>query len=268
MDRPSATSTWTCPSCRRLVPARVEQCRCGVARETAPAGLGSPDEEPRRGLSLGEATGLLVMVAAAVVGYRGMRAGSTSPPANVPASLPARVVPAVPAERPTSASVPRFAMPAPSAEASPPSSGFHFEMPPLASGSHSERSATASVAGAADSPPSPSPMSDVDAARAEGRQKLEAAIHRVASLGVEMVRYAQHYDLHCRNTVAADPVCAQVLARIGALAVAVGAGLDAAEDAARTSWLPPGEVRAMRERYGLDAAVWDEIVRVTRQFRR
>jgi hypothetical protein len=52
------------------------------------------------------------------------------------------------------------------------------------------------------------------------------------------------------------------------LAIAVGAGLDDAEDAARTSWLPPGEVRDLRKRYGLDAAGWDEMVRLSRRFRR
>jgi hypothetical protein len=55
---------------------------------------------------------------------------------------------------------------------------------------------------------------------------------------------------------------------MGRLAVAAGAGLDDAEDAARTSWLPPGEVREIRKRYGLDEAAWDDIARLSREYRR
>ena len=84
-----------------------------------------------------------------------------------------------------------------------------------------------------------------------------------------MVRVWRYHARHCANNPAADPSsCEQLAAQIVALAITVGAGLEDAEDAARTSWLPPGEVRELRKRYGLDAAAWDEIVRLSRQYRR
>src|SRR5262245_11657376 len=39
----SRTSVWTCPGCLRVVPARIEECYCGVKRSQVPA----VQEEPR-----------------------------------------------------------------------------------------------------------------------------------------------------------------------------------------------------------------------------
>jgi hypothetical protein len=265
MDRPPATgSTWTCPSCRRLVPSRLEQCRCGMARgAAAPAGA-TPEDEPRRGLSLGEAAALLVMVVAAVVGYRGLRGGSSSratsgrAPAQQAESAP---VAAPSAGTPAAAALGGGAAPVPSTTAPRPSS-WNFELPPAASDRGSDRAQAASPVASA------SPVSDVDIAREQGRRKLEAAIQRMAVLRSQMVRLLQYHSRNCTNEHAADPTCQQVSAQLISLAIVVGAVLDDAEDAARTSWLPPGEVRDLRKRYGFDTEAWDEIVRFSREFRR
>jgi hypothetical protein len=44
---------------------------------------------------------------------------------------------------------------------------------------------------------------------------------------------------------------------IGILGMAVGHGLEQAEDDARRAWLPPGIVRQMREQYGLSHSSWE-----------
>jgi len=233
-----------------------------MARGAAPPPAAeTPGDEPRRGLSLGEGAALIVMVAAAVVGYRGFRSGAASGARNEPSpALQAEAAPpAPPSARPEMAvAAAGAASPVPSTTVAPRSvPAWSFEVP-----SPSARPVSFPTASA-------SPVSDVDVAREQGRQKLEAAIQRVASLGQQLVRMWQYYDGYCANNPAANPsTCEQLVERIGRLAIAVGAGLDEAEDAARTSWLPPGEVRDLRKRYGLDAAAWDEIVRVTRQFRR
>jgi hypothetical protein len=261
MDRPPGTaSTWTCPGCRRLVPARFDACRCGMARGAAPLAGETSENGPRRGLSLGEGAALIVMVVAAVVGYRGLRGGSGPGARSAPSpALQAEAVPPAPSSaRPEMAAAPAgAASPLPSATTLRSGAAWSFEIP-----SPAARPTSGSTAPAF-------PASDVDVAREQGRQRLEAAIQRVASLGQQLVRMWQYYDGYCANNPAANPsTCEQLVDRIGRLAIAVGAGLDDAEDAARTSWLPPGEVRDLRKRYGLDAAGWDEIVRVTRQFRR
>ena len=44
--------------------------------------------------------------------------------------------------------------------------------------------------------------------------------------------------------------------------------MENAEEAARQGWLNPGDVRAVRQRYGMDDALWDKLVRYVHQYRR
>jgi len=44
--------------------------------------------------------------------------------------------------------------------------------------------------------------------------------------------------------------------------------MEEAEEAARQGWLNPGEVRAVRQRYGMDDSFWDQLVSMVRQYRR
>jgi hypothetical protein len=44
--------------------------------------------------------------------------------------------------------------------------------------------------------------------------------------------------------------------------------MEDAEEAARQGWLSPGDVRAMRQRYGMDDSFWDKLADVVHRFRR
>jgi hypothetical protein len=59
-----------------------------------------------------------------------------------------------------------------------------------------------------------------------------------------------------------------MLEQLWELAIVVADGIEEAEDAARTSWVQPGRVREMRQAYGLDDSIWEEISRIVRQYRR
>jgi hypothetical protein len=210
---------------------------------------------------MGEWAGLAVMVVAAVAGYRQLRGGTGPAEKKVaePAAQVEQALPAPPSARPPLAvGRTEAAPPLPMASTAPRAfAGWDFQIqsPPPRSGPEATTSA--------------SPVSEVDVTRQRGRQKLEAAMAQVAQTGRELVRTAQYYQRLCSGEVPATPsLCAQLADRMGRLAVAAGAGLDDAEDAARTSWLPPGEVREIRKRYGLDEAAWDDIGRLSREYRR
>jgi hypothetical protein len=232
-----------------------------MVRGTAGTDVQAREEEGRRGFSIGEWAGLAVMVVAAVAGYRQIR-GGTGPAEKKVAEPAAQVEPALPAppsaRPPLAVGLTEAATPLPMASTAPRGfAGWDFQIQ-----SPSPRTAPEATAPA-------SPVSEVDVARQQGRQKLEAAIAHVAQIGRELVRTSQYYQRLCSGEVPATPaLCEQLADRMGRLAVTAGIGLDDAEDAARTSWLPPGEVREIRKRYGLDDAGWDQIARLSRQFRR
>ena len=62
--------------------------------------------------------------------------------------------------------------------------------------------------------------------------------------------------------------CQALAARIERLAISIGVGMEEAEEAARQGWLNPGEVRAVRQRYGMDDSFWDQLVSMVQQYRR
>ena len=118
----------------------------------------------------------------------------------------------------------------------------------------------------------PAPASEMDELREAGRKRLQDAMAglqvQAANLG-ELVRY---YDAHCRtpqwtNQAATTPQtsCMEAFQAIGMLGMAVGHGLEQAEDDARRAWLPPGIVRQMREQYGLSHSFWDDLSRTVRR---
>ena len=47
---------------------------------------------------------------------------------------------------------------------------------------------------------------------------------------------------------------------------AVGNQIEYTQELARTSWLPPGEVRGLREKYGIDNVIFDKIVRIVNRY--
>ena len=62
--------------------------------------------------------------------------------------------------------------------------------------------------------------------------------------------------------------CLSLATTIERLAISVGASMEDAEEAARQGWLNPCEVRAVRQRYGMDDSFWDGLVSVVHQYRR
>jgi hypothetical protein len=95
---------------------------------------------------------------------------------------------------------------------------------------------------------------------------LEAQIRSLAGNAKRLVRNAQFYQEACSGQDTAT--CQDSLRQIVALALLVGRQLSDAEDLARKSWLPAGDVRELREKYGLDDGVWDMAARLANRYAR
>ena len=98
---------WTCPSCQRRVPPRIEECRCGTRRPEAPSALPEPTAENARRVHpalLGALAALLVTAGA--TWYFQQR---EAPPQSVQSAPVAS--PAQPATQPESADAPQSSMP-------------------------------------------------------------------------------------------------------------------------------------------------------------
>jgi hypothetical protein len=108
-------------------------------------------------------------------------------------------------------------------------------------------------------------MTEVDVLRAGARQRLESSYQKIAETAWALGQAIRDYQA-C-GVMMADR-CQSLLVTVGNLAMAVGAGMEDAEEAARQGWLHPGEVRAVRQRYGMDDAFWDKLVSEVRQYRR
>ena len=110
--------------------------------------------------------------------------------------------------------------------------------------------------------------SEVDTIRAGARQRLESSYAEIAANAGSFLQAVEDY-LRCNASQAAPNArCAAQAVRVTTLAVSVAVGMEHAEDAARQGWLNPGEVRAVRQRYGMDDAAWDRLVSYVNQYRR
>ena len=82
-----------------------------------------------------------------------------------------------------------------------------------------------------------------------------------------LLQAVQRYQNHrCEDLPTSD--CEGMLIVVGKLAISIGIAMDDAEEAARQGWLNPGEVRAMRQRYGMDDSMWDQLVGLVHKYRR
>lgn len=275
MTRPPSGHGWTCPACRRLVPARISTCRCGAERSTVEVEEESlPSEGGRRGVRLWEVLAGVAALAAVPLAIRHFR----EPPSSVtvpqlalmptPEAPPADARPTVvfaPA-RPGSAS-PR---PTPSANRHP--WGLEIPPPELAPapapdqpyGRRPVRGSPRRSAPTAE----PSVRSDADVARARGRLEMRGALGIVASRGRQLLSLVRSYQGTCEGGNSSAAGCQRLLAQIGTLAIQVGRALDEAEDVARRSWMQPGDVRDMRREMGLDDRFWDDVANIARQYSR
>jgi len=119
-------------------------------------------------------------------------------------------------------------------------------------------------------PPSPSAspaggdaVTEVDVRRAGARQRLESSYEKIAGEAWSLAEAVKQYA-SCGETSR----CQALAVRIERLAISIGVGMEEAEEAARQGWLNPGEVRAVRQRYGMDDSFWDQLVSMVRQYRR
>jgi hypothetical protein len=257
-----AWSVWICGACRRRVPEQVAKCRCGAPREQA-LGVITPDQDEDE-----EAAPRLWPKVLGALGFGAALAGSwiwfvEAPTRNARPAGPAVVAlpPAAPADPPAVAVQPVL-------EAPPPTFPAAVEQtpPPQFAWATPTPSPTGAAVATRAVPAAPF-VSEADLARQAGLQRLGqefAALRGNAASLVNMV--ARYEGAACAGRV--DEGCERLLAQIGAIALAVGAAIERTEEIARTSWLDPGVVRDMRTRAGLDDAVWDEIERATREYRR
>lgn len=111
------------------------------------------------------------------------------------------------------------------------------------------------------------PVTQVDALRAGARQRLESSYARISGTAQSLAQAVLQYQAQkCEDMPTTR--CHGLLIAVGKLAMSVGASMEDAEEAARLGWLNPGEVRAVRQRYGMDDAMWDRLVGLVHKYRR
>jgi hypothetical protein len=126
-------------------------------------------------------------------------------------------------------------------------------------------------------PPAAASSRELDQTRAAARRQLDASCARLAPLGHALTQQAAAYEACMVRPMSAkgknaDPMaqeakCAPIRAKAQSLAVRLSAGLDDLESSARRAWLQPGEVRAARERHGLDGRAWTDVERAINRYR-
>lgn len=262
-----AWSVWICASCRRRVPEQFVECRCGALRAQA-LGVITPQDEAGGGASLVPKLLMALLFGGAVAGswlwYQRapalvipraeQAAGSQVPPEHMQA--PTERAQAVPMAAPPPLADNYPAPPPRQAETGGVSEGLLWPSPP-----------PPVRVGENASPPPTTYMSEPDRARQAGMDRLRAEFAALRGNAISLVAMAKRYEAgRCTNRL--DEGCEQLLVQIGNAALNVGAAIERTEEIARTSWLDPGVVRDMREQYGLGAAIWDEIERITREYRR
>jgi len=111
------------------------------------------------------------------------------------------------------------------------------------------------------------PLSEVDAKRDAARRRLESSYGDIARMAWSFIRAVREYETCAKALITMTEYCRVLAGRIESSARAIAASMEEAEDAARQGWLPPGDVRDVRRRYGMDDAFWDELVTLVRQSR-
>jgi hypothetical protein len=255
-------TVWICSSCRRRVPGHLVECRCGSLRAHALGVISSEEESSGSSVLPKVAAG-----AAFAVALAGSWAWFVRIPAAVPSAPPVTAVSSTAA--PAGRTIPVVSYtPPPAAEAPFPSPlpAWSPILPgPEAPMAESGRGSRTALGGPVATPPPP--LSDWDRARLEGRRRLASEFAALAGNARRLIGLVRRYEgKHCQGRDDGD--CRALLEQIGLTALAVGASMEKTEDIARTSLLDPGVVRDMRAQHGLDDSLWDQIERITREYRR
>lgn len=99
------------------------------------------------------------------------------------------------------------------------------------------------------------PTTDTEMRRQAGEQQLASTLGSLASQAARLVSLVQQFQAgKCGGGL-----CEEIYNEIGRLVIAVGRGLERAEEDARQNNVLPGRVRELRAQYRLDNRVWDEL---------
>lgn len=107
---------------------------------------------------------------------------------------------------------------------------------------------------------------ELEGKRRQAHADLEAYYQQISSVADKLVTDVDQYLKGCAKT--ASEHCSRLSDEIGHNAVYVANAMEKAEEAARVGWLQPGDVTAMRTKYGMDDGSWDRLVRIVQKYRR
>lgn len=106
--------------------------------------------------------------------------------------------------------------------------------------------------------------SQIESQREAGKQRLAQRLSQISDQASQLLVSIGEWQASCHgggtplyDQPAVD--CDGMIREIGRLGIAVGKGLEQAEDEARQSWVEPGTVRELRAEYGLESSKWDEL---------
>jgi hypothetical protein len=112
--------------------------------------------------------------------------------------------------------------------------------------------------------------SQIESQREAGKQVLAQRLSQISDQASQLLVSIGEWQASCQSggtplydQPAVD--CDGMIREIGRLGIAVGKGLEQAEDEARRSWVEPGTVRELRAEYGLESSKWDELSSRIRQ---
>ncbi len=221
-----AAAYWRCPNCLRRVPDKVAECYCGRKRKPTDG----PDEaDQAKSAGAGPILALvsLVGVGAFALWFFGRKAPApVAPSVSAPASHDEQreVAPRV-------TLVTESAMPA----------GFGVAPTPAATPAAPARTPE----------PSASPPDGVDARREAGRLAFDVAAQNLQGRMAVLRRRIENLERTCPQGSTQITGCDGLRDELSQDAAGIREFADKAEEDARRSWVDPGFVREVRERYAI-----------------
>jgi len=221
-----ASAYWRCPICLRRVPDKVAECYCGRTRQASDG----PDEDDQpKPAGAAQLLALVALVGAGALAYvtigreRPVPVASASPASSQGAQDAGRSFAPVVTPHPES-TMPAGWTPA------PPSTQPATPRPPAASESLDD--------------------DGVDARRESGRLAYEAAAANLQGRMDQLRRRVENLDRSCSGLTQIRG-CDSLRDDLARAADGLREVAEGAEEAARRSWVDPGFIREVRERYSI-----------------